>query len=37
MDSSNKIEEIEYVLEKLCLAVEKLRSLSPLWRREEGK
>jgi cysteine desulfurase len=37
MDSSNKIEEIEYVLEKLCLAVEKLRSLSPLWRREKGK
>jgi len=37
MDSSNKIEEIEYVLKKLCLAVEKLRSLSPLWRREEGK
>ncbi len=36
MDSSNKIEEIEYVLEKLCLAVEKLRSFSPLWRREEG-
>ena len=37
MDSSNKIEEIEYVLEKLCLAVEKLRSLSPIWRRKEGK
>ncbi len=36
MDSSNKIEEIEYVMEKLCLVVEKLRSLSPLWRREEG-
>ncbi len=36
MDSSNKIEEIEYVLEKLCLAVEKLRSLSPLWRSKEG-
>ena len=36
MDSSNKIEEIEYVLEKLCLAVEKLRSFSPLWRREVG-
>jgi len=36
MDSSNKIEEIDYVLVKLCLAVEKLRSLSPLWRREEG-
>jgi len=37
MDSSNKIEEIEYVLKKLCLAVEKLRSLSPIWRRKEGK
>ena len=37
MDSSNKIEEIEYVLQKLCLAVEKLRSLSPIWRRKEGK
>jgi cysteine desulfurase len=36
MDSSNKIEEIEYVVEKLCLAVEKLRSLSPLWRSKEG-
>ncbi|MCK5194982.1 MAG: cysteine desulfurase [Desulfobulbaceae bacterium] len=37
MDGSNKIEEIEYVLQKLCLAVEKLRSLSPIWRRKEGK
>ncbi len=36
MDSSNKIEEIEYVMEKLCLVVEKLRSLSPLWRSKEG-
>jgi len=36
MDGSNKIEEIEYVLEKLCLAVEKLRSLSPIWKRKEG-
>lgn len=36
INSSNKIEEIEYVLVKLCLAVEKLRSFSPLWRREEG-
>ncbi len=32
IDSSNRIEEIEYALEKLCLAVEKLRSISPLWR-----
>ena len=37
MDSSNKVEEVEYVLEKLCLAVEKLRSLSPIWRRQEGR
>jgi len=36
MDSSNKVEEIEYMLVKLCLAVEKLRSLSPLWRSKEG-
>ncbi len=36
MDSSNKVEEIEYVLVKLYLAVEKLRSLSPLWRSKEG-
>lgn len=36
MDSSNKVEEIEYLLVKLCLAVEKLRSLSPLWRSKEG-
>jgi len=36
MGSNNKIEEIEYVVEKLCLAVEKLRSLSPLWRSKEG-
>ena len=32
IDSSNRIEEIEYALEKLCLAVEKLRSISPIWR-----
>jgi cysteine desulfurase len=33
MNSSNKVEEIEYVLEKLPFAVEKLRSLSPIWRK----
>ena len=37
MDSRNKVEEVEYVLEKLCLAVEKLRSLSPIWRKQEGR
>ena len=34
MNSSNRVEEIEYVLEKLSFAVEKLRSLSPIWRRK---
>lgn len=32
MNSVNTLEEIEYVLEKLPLAVEKLRSFSPIWR-----
>jgi len=32
IESSNRTEEIEYALEKLCLAVEKLRSISPIWR-----
>ena len=32
MNNNNTLEEIEYVLEKLPLAVEKLRSLSPIWR-----
>lgn len=35
MNSSNTVEEIEYVLEKLCLVVEKLRSLSPVWREKK--
>ena len=34
MNSSNKVEEIEHVLEKLPLAVEKLRSFSPVWRKK---
>lgn len=34
LNSNNKIDEIDYAVEKLCLAVEKLRSLSPLWRRQ---
>ena len=33
MDNSNTVEEIKYVLEKLPFAVEKLRSLSPIWRK----
>jgi cysteine desulfurase len=32
LNTTNTVEEIEYVLEKLPLAVEKLRSLSPIWR-----
>lgn len=36
MSSSNNLEEIEYVLEKLPLAVDKLRSLSPVWRRKRA-
>jgi cysteine desulfurase len=32
--NSNTVEEIEYVLEKLPIAVEKLRSLSPIWREK---
>lgn len=34
LNSTNTLEEIEYVLEKLPLAVEKLRSFSPIWRRK---
>lgn len=37
MNSSNRIEEIEYVLEKLGFVVKKLRSLSPVWRKKYGK
>ncbi|MFH1242293.1 MAG: cysteine desulfurase family protein [Pseudomonadota bacterium] len=33
MNSSNSIEEVEYILENLPPAVEKLRSLSPLWKQ----
>lgn len=33
MNSSNRVEEIEYVLEKLPLVVKQLRSFSPIWRR----
>ncbi len=34
LSRSNTVEEVEYVLERLPLAVEKLRSLSPIWRRK---
>jgi cysteine desulfurase len=33
-DSSNKTEEIEYVMEKLFIAVDRLRSFSPLWKKK---
>ncbi len=36
LNSSNTVEEIEYVLEKLPAAVDKLRSLSPLWRTKKA-
>jgi hypothetical protein len=36
MDNSNTVKEIEYVLEKFPIAVEKLRSLSPIWREKEA-
>jgi cysteine desulfurase len=34
LNGSNTGKEIEYVLEKLPLAVERLRSLSPIWRKK---
>ena len=34
LNSDNQVEEIEYALEKLPVAVEKLRSISPIWRRK---
>jgi cysteine desulfurase len=36
LNNTNTVEEIEYVLEKLPLAVEKLRSLSPIWSRKSA-
>jgi len=33
MTSSNRVDEIEYALEKLPLVVKQLRSFSPIWRR----
>jgi cysteine desulfurase len=34
LNSSNTSEEIDYVLEKLPVVVDRLRSLSPIWQRE---
>ena len=36
LNSSNTVDEVEYVLEKLSFAVEKLRSLSPIWREQKA-
>jgi len=36
LNSSNTVAEVEYVLEKLPLAVEKLRSFSPIWRKKNA-
>ncbi len=35
--SNNSIQEVKYVLEKLRFAVEKLRSLSPIWRKKTAE
>jgi cysteine desulfurase len=34
LDLTNRVEEIEYILEKLSQAVAKLRSFSPIWGRK---
>jgi cysteine desulfurase len=34
LNSSNTLEEVEYVLKKLPFAVERLRSFSPVWRKK---
>jgi len=34
LENSNQAKDVEYVLEKLPLAVEKLRQMSPIWRRK---
>ena len=36
LNNRNKVDEVEYVLEKLSFAVEKLRSLSPIWREQKA-
>ncbi len=35
--NNNSIQEVKYVLEKLRFAVEKLRSLSPIWRKKTAE
>jgi hypothetical protein len=34
MDTSNTMEEMDYVLERLPAAVDTLRSFSPLWKKK---
>ena len=34
LENSNQAKDVEYVLEKLPIAVEKLRQMSPIWREE---
>jgi cysteine desulfurase len=36
LNSSNTMEEVEYVIEKLPIAVQKLRDLSPVWRESKA-
>ena len=36
LDRSNTVDEVEYVLDKFSFAVEKLRSLSPIWREQKA-
>jgi cysteine desulfurase len=36
LNKSNTVEEIEYVLDKLSAAVQKLRDLSPVWREHKA-
>jgi cysteine desulfurase len=36
LNRSNTVEEIDYVPEKLPLAVDRLRSLSPLWKKKSA-
>ena len=34
LENSNQVKDVEYVLEKLPIAVEKLRQMSPIWREK---
>ena len=36
LETSNSAEEVDYILEKLPLVVERLRSFSPLWRKKSA-